>query len=136
MKDQLSGLHSLVDSGADESVFPARGTDFNLPRSSDLVAANGLPIKTFGKRSLPVEFGGRRFLQEFWIATLSRPILGADFFHDHAILIDVGNKRLVSSTGESFQAQATRCPLTISGLRLPTSGPLESLLEEFPDLLV
>ena len=50
--DHVSKRHFLVDSGADESVFPATAHDQTLPRSQSLVAANGTEIATFGRRDL------------------------------------------------------------------------------------
>ena len=70
----------------------------------------------------------------FWIATVKRPNLGADFFSDNEILIDVANTKLILKSGQTLQAQHTRPPL-VFGLRLPTEGPFKSLLEEFPGLL-
>ena len=54
IEDKNSGKFFLIDSGADECVFPAAGADLALPRSTDLVAANGSSIKTFGKRSISI----------------------------------------------------------------------------------
>lgn len=124
-----------MDSGADECVFPAVQADFALPRTTDLVAANGSSIQTFGKRRFAVSFGpSHKVFHSFWIATVKRPILGADFFSDNEILIDVANKKLILKSGHTLQAQETRPPL-VFGLRLPVEGPFESLLEEFPALL-
>ena len=87
-----SRRHFLIDSGADESVFPARQCDRILPHTSDLIAANGSIIRTYGRRRLPISFkDGPIFHQEFWIADVSRPLLGADFFRDHHLLIDFSN---------------------------------------------
>ena len=125
-----------MDSGAVECVFPANTIDLNLPKSLQLVAANGSSIKTFGKWALPVNFGGIRFVHQFWIAAITQPILGADFFTANGILIDMGNRCLVSREGHIFEAQPTSRPPAICGLQLTTSGPFEAVLEEFPDLLV
>ena len=105
--------------------------------SLNLVAANGSSIRTFGKRILPISFAkGHRVDHVFWIAEVSRPILGADFFTEHNLLIDLPHRQLVSrASGISFSTTPTNPP-SISSLRLPTSGPYESLLESFPDLLV
>ena len=125
-----------MDSGADECVFPATSSDLLLPHTATLVAANGSDIKTFGKRDITLSFApGVQMVHKFWIATVRRPILGADFFASHELLIDVSNKRLVGPSGQIFLATPTRRP-AICGLRLPTSGRFESLLEDFPSLLV
>ena len=135
IKDTISGKLFLVDSGADECVFPAGQADLSLPRLVDLVAANGSNIKTFGKRRIRVAFsGGHSLVHSFWIATVNRPILGADFFRDHKLVIDVANHVLISSSGAHLPAVPTSRP-SVFGLRLPTRAPFESILEEFPDLL-
>ena len=67
----------------------------------DLVAANGLVIQTYGKRKMLVSFApGHRVAHNFWIATVGRPILGADFFSEHHILIDLAGKKLLTNTSE------------------------------------
>ena len=124
-----------MDSGADECVFPATQADFSLPRTTDLVAANGSSIQTFGKRRFAVSFGPtHKVFHSFWIATVKRPILGADFFSDNEILIDVANTKLILKSGQTLSAQHTRPPL-VFGLCLPMEGPFEALLKEFPGLL-
>ena len=65
---------------------------------------------------------------------MTRPILGASFFTNEGLLIDLQNQRLVSDSGARFPAVASR-QHGINGLRLPTSGPYEVLLESFPSLL-
>ena len=94
--ERHSNRHFLVDSGADESVFPASVTDRSGTRSSNLVAANGTTIFTYGCRMLPISCRpGHMTQHEFWIADISRPILGASFFHQQGLLIDLQHRRLV-----------------------------------------
>ena len=69
--DRQAGTTFLVDSGADESVYPATKADHQRPRSADLVAANGSVIRTWGKKSINLQLGnGRTFVQEMWICLL------------------------------------------------------------------
>ena len=99
-------------------------------------SSNGSSIKTFGKRLLEVSFAsGHRFSHRFWIATIKRPILGADFFSEHGLLIDILQCRLIDRTGFTYPATLSSVP-SIAVLRLPAGGPYESLLENFPSLLV
>ena len=77
--DRRSGRTYLVDCGADFSVFPASTADkkSRFP-STPLVAANGSPIKTWGKRNISLLLGqGRSFVQEFHVADVTEPILGS-----------------------------------------------------------
>ena len=95
VRDALSGKDFLVD--------PATAADFSRPRSTDLVAANGSSIKTFGKKLIQVSFAsGRRFSHRYWITTVRRPILGADFFLEHGLLIDIPQRRLIDRTGFTY----------------------------------
>eukprot|EP00094_Tigriopus_californicus_P013837 TCALIF_13392-PA protein Name:"Protein of unknown function" AED:0.19 eAED:0.21 QI:5/0/0/0.75/0.66/0.25/4/0/311 len=65
----------------DESVFPTSPRDKSLTRTADLIAANGSAIPTYGKRSLTLTFSrGQTYRQDFRIAQVNQPILGADFF--------------------------------------------------------
>ena len=97
--DYASGRSFLVDSGADESVVPATAQDQTLPRTQSLVAANGTEIRTFGRRELILSLApGHSIAQSFWIANVKKPILGADFFIAHNLLIDLHNRRLLDAT--------------------------------------
>ena len=98
-----------MDSGADEYVFPAMEADRILPRTSDLVAANGSTMKTYGKRRMAVVFGDgeQTIFHEFWIANVKRTILGADFFFNHGLVIDMGRSCLVSRSGAIIRAWRT-----------------------------
>ena len=133
--DRISNRSFLVDSGADECVFPATPEDRALPTTSSLVAANGSTIHTFGKRTMPISLATGHLIQHsFWIATVQRPILGADFFKEHRLLIDLPRCRVVSYAGDIFPAAPSKAP-AVAGLHLPTDGPFESILDEFPGLL-
>ena len=119
--DQCSGRSFLVDSGADISVFPLtfleRGSVSLRPRPGQrLRAANGTYIDTFGTRTLQLSLQGFNISHSFRIARVAQPILGADFFRQHGILIDVKgsclrlNDGLIvkGSTGHMSQASTFR----------------------------
>ena len=90
IQERLSGRNFLIDSGADEYVFPATASDRTLPQSLALRAANGSSIASFGKKKICLSFApGHRIKHEFWIAEVSRPILGCDFFLAQNLVIDV-----------------------------------------------
>ena len=125
----------LVDTGADVSVFPASSSDTS-PAGS-LVAANGSSIQTFGTRRLPIHFQGLKTDQLFHVASVKRPILGADFFADHDLLIDLRGRRLLRlpRKGSSFlsplppvQAQAAPVSLPeICGLHCPRANAVDAV---------
>ena len=134
----FSNRHFLVHSGADDSVYPASSADRTLTNTSSLVAANGSSISTYGRREIPISFRSGHLAKHWvWIADDSKPILGASFFKDVGLLIDLPNRRLVSarSPTTTFPAVSSRRP-GVNGLRLPTQGPYEDLLLEFPSLLL
>ena len=121
----------------DESVVPATAQDQTLPRSQSLIAANGTEIATFGRRDITVSFApGHQIVQPFWVADVKRPILGADFFIKHSLLIDLRKRRLLdATTARPFQGRPVPIQ-AISGLHRSHTGPYEALLLQFPDLLV
>jgi len=86
----------LVDSGSVVSVVPRSW--FNSGFYSEhvkLYAANGSPIKTFGKKRLALFLGNNKFTWDFIIADIPRPILGADFLGNFGLLIDCKNHTLI-----------------------------------------
>lgn len=96
--DRNSGRRYLVDTGAEISVLPASPSDRRQnPRGVPLRAANFTDIPTFGKRTVPLHFGNRRFQWPFEIAEVSQPLLGADFLRAHSLMVDLANRRLVDA---------------------------------------
>lgn len=132
--DSLSGRQLLVDSGAQRSILPAQAMDTMAnghgPRMD---AANGTPIRTYGTRRVEVCFGERRFSWDFVMATVSTPILGADFLCAFNLLVDVKNCRLIDAL--SFASY----PCTLGGGRgaLPVKhaghwGPISVVARPVP----
>ena len=87
LHDQLSNRRFLVDSGAAISVMPYKWNSF--PITSSLVSAGGHAIKSWGTRSIPLCFSGRRFLWSFLLADVTKPIIGADFLTANGLCIDM-----------------------------------------------
>ena len=89
--DRTSGQRYLVDSGAEVSVLPATHIDRQtLKKGLPLRDASGSAISTFGKCTLSLHFGLRKnFNWTFILADVSQPIIGADFFREHGLLIDL-----------------------------------------------
>ena len=80
IEDTSSGRRLLVDSGAQRSILPASPVDaLGNGHGPPLDAANGTAIRTFGTRYVTVCFNGHQFSWDFIIASVSVPILGADF---------------------------------------------------------
>lgn len=90
----------LIDTGADVSIFPATAQrKTKQPSSYNLYAANGTPIKTYGREIKSLNLGLRRqFTWEFLIAEVTRPIIGADFLAAFGLVIDLKNKRIIDQS--------------------------------------
>lgn len=80
--DRKSGMRFLIDTGANISVI-SKPQRHSLIQDEQciLYAANGTKIKTYGEKTLSLNFGLRRnFVWNFVIADVTQPIIGADFF--------------------------------------------------------
>ncbi|GFO36326.1 transposon ty3-g gap-pol polyprotein [Plakobranchus ocellatus] len=133
----LSGRSYLVDTGAEVSVYPASVQERkSQPPSSTLTAANGTSIHTWGKRKVFLAIGQKgQYQHEFYLADVTRSILGADFFIKHGLAIDLRGKRLLFLDNMSILLRETKSPLTLSGLGFPLKHEYDSLLQQFPELL-
>ncbi|GFS23889.1 retrovirus-related Pol polyprotein [Elysia marginata] len=91
----------------------------------------------------PVQNKGRYWLDQcpcnlcgqlqFYLADVTQPILGADFFTNHRLAIDLSNKRLVSLDGGLIvNARPTHSPRP--GIQ-KVHSKYEAILEDFPELL-
>ena len=83
-------------------LFPASRQQRRRKSGTQLVAANGTKIATYCKQLHILQFAKHaKFQQEFWIADLTQPTLGADCFIKQRLEIDLANKRLVSLDGKT-----------------------------------
>ncbi|XP_066938892.1 uncharacterized protein [Macrobrachium rosenbergii] len=119
--------------GAVRSIFPLSREDRKraLNPAASLMAANGSPILSYGTSPLSISILGRRHSWDFFIADVRTPLLGADFFANFGLAVDVGRKRLLDT--DSCQS----LPLA-TGPKAPTicsAAPHQysQLLKEFPD---
>ena len=132
--DQLTGRAFLIDSGAEVSVLPASIADRkNKVKGSSLSAANGSSISTFGKRSLRFRLCGNTYEWSFIVASVERPILGADFLKSSGLLVDVRKKRLIHPQTQAPSSQSiTKTPSLIKAGTSPQVNHFSQLLKEFP----
>ncbi|KAK3773613.1 hypothetical protein RRG08_022322 [Elysia crispata] len=137
VEDRKTGVTYLVDTGAEVSVYPASAQDRKkIHPTTSLSAANGTTIQTWGKRSISLAIDPKRqYNHEFYLADVTRPILGADFFTAHGLAIDLRGKRLLSFDNMSISLLETTSPQAISGLGLPSQDAYSKLLKGFPELL-
>jgi cleavage and polyadenylation specificity factor subunit 1 len=137
--DRRTGHSFLVDTGADVSVFPASHLDKRTrSTSSSLQAANGTPITTWGQRTISLTFGRTRvFRQNFHIANVTQPILGADFFISNNLAIDLRGKCLLDLQNQkSLEPMSFNTTSLIAGLSFTTSNQFSQVLDSFPDILI
>lgn len=135
--DESSGLRFLVDTGANISVLPVIKNRVCSANCADykLYAANGSEIKTYGVKTLNLDFRLRRpFRWTFVLAEVKQPILGADFLAHYKLLVDVNNKKLIDSV---------TCLKTIASVTVqhePTVRTIDfknkysDILSEFPNV--
>ena len=129
----------LVDTGADVSVYPASQAVLASRPSGALRAANGSTIDTFGSCALNLDFGAFRPVHSFTLAEVSKPILGADFFMKHNLLIDLSRRAVLRHRPRLFiRARRAFVSGPLSGLRaisLTVPPSWRALLDTFPDVL-
>ena len=135
LRDSVSSHRFLVDTGAAISVFPH--TSSKPSSNFDLVAANGSAIHSWEKLHFILQFGQHRFVWPFQLASVDRPILGADFLKANNLLVDVARQRLLNAS--TFQ------PLELSSVSsipdsaiytapLCVSNDYRTVLEDFPEI--
>ena len=98
IRDTISGLHFLVDTGAEVSVLPVSSRLCNSNyRTKPLHGPDGKPIATFGTKLLSFSLEKKQYSWNFIVAAVSRSLIGADFLIKHGILVDLKRKRLLGS---------------------------------------
>ena len=87
----------LIDTGADVSVLPPQYKNKAFPFDIELKAANSSVVKTHGCVATEITIANlkRNYYVRFIVADVVVPILGADFFREHGLLIDVAKQCLI-----------------------------------------
>ena len=133
--DTHTGLQFLIDTGACRSLLPKSkvhsgcitGTDTNL------IAANGSRILTYGYKTLQLSFASSKCKRDFIMADIFTPIIGADFFANFNLLVDMANHRLVNAfTLASIFIAAAPANLTLQ--ISDTSDAYSSLKSSYPEV--
>lgn len=129
----------LIDTGADFSVWPANPYQRRHSKCNNkilLFAANGSVIKTYDEKVMSLDLGLRRpFNWPFIIAAVQKPIIGADFLHHFALMVDLKNARLVDENTKLFTVgKVMNTPSTgISAFNENTKYQL--LIKKYPRLI-
>ena len=123
--DKGTGTRYLVDTGSEVSVIPPSPSDHT--HASDqltLLAVNNTHITTYGTRSLTLNLSLRRKLQWiFIIASVQKPIIGADFLRYFGLLVNVSKRQLADSS----------TLLRIHGIATQDSSPSPYITPKNPD---
>lgn len=133
--DKSTGKKFLVDTGANVSVLPATPRDKQRTPTNYLYAANGSQIPTYGERTIVLNIGMRRaYSWRFMVGTVSRPILGADFLHYHALMVDLHGRRLVDKK-TNLSTRGSLSPAAEGSIRtIDNKLPYHDLLAKYPDI--
>lgn len=134
--DRSTRLHFLVDSGSDVSALPISKSDVKSRAIYSCTAANGTAVNVYGTRLLRLDLGLRRnFYFPFILASVTRPIIGADFLKQTGLVVDLRNQRLVDpTTGVSIKGTLRSEPVE-SPKFFRIDNEFGSILEEFPTIL-
>ena len=91
-----------------------------------------------GKRNIPLLLGnGCSFTQEFYIAEVTEPILGADFFIDNDLAIDMARRRLINMADLATIPSKIACQTpSVSGIHAPAANDFDRIIDDFPELLI
>lgn len=125
-----------MDSGSIVSILPASTFKKTiLDNNLILYAANSTQIRTFGSRTITVDFNLRRRLTwDFIVADISTPIIGADFLAHFDLLIDLKNQQLIDKTTRRT-TQGEILATQLHGIStMNSSTPFAELLKEYIDV--
>ncbi|VUZ54915.1 unnamed protein product [Hymenolepis diminuta] len=100
--DRNSGLCFLIDSGANNSLFPPLPNEKVTPIPlNSLWRANGSPVIEYGQKRLVLDLGlGYSFPWNFIVSDTEMPIIGADFLSHFDLLVDLKRKRLIRNQSQ------------------------------------
>lgn len=134
--DLNSGLNFLVDTGANISVLPLpKKNNYRECSEYKLFAANGTEIKTYGVKSLILNFKLRRpYRWDFVIADVRQPILGADFLSHHKLLVDVSARKLIDQVTDLNVIASLVLVHEPSVFSVSIDHPYHNLLSKFPNI--
>ncbi|GFO32207.1 retrovirus-related pol polyprotein [Plakobranchus ocellatus] len=135
--DSITKPHFLVDTGAQVSVIPPMWHERHFgQRGQALQAVNGTAISTYGSRDVKLRFHGMTYEARLIIADVKRPLLGADFFRRHNLLIDLNGQRLIEADSYlSSPCSTSRVTKTELAFIERDWNKFRKVLQEFPALL-
>jgi hypothetical protein len=138
-------MNFLVDTGAAVSVIP-HSASLNTAQGPNLAGADGKGIASWGKVFRTVCFNGKTFTDvPFLLAAVAKPILGADFFTKHHLLVDTATNSVLyaetllpvggsSAHGSEANSGSTKMSKLVAHLSA-FSPRIRNLLAEFPGVV-
>lgn len=141
ISDRKNRLQFLIDTGAEISVIPRI---YSLANRRDtqarLTAANGTQIATFGEKLINVDLGLRRtFPHVFTVASVTRPIIGADFLEKFDLIVDIRKRKVLDRTTDlsvnAIIRQSNTPTVLINSVTNDDDQQFEHLLKQYPDLI-
>ena len=111
---------------------PHHGCD-SFPSSVKLIAANGLPLTSFGSVSRKIKIGSTSYIFSFIYAKIQRPILGIDFFQKFGMTLDFWGGKLNHPGKQTRFTNSTSNIASVNLVKDPL-GTISNILNEFPEL--
>lgn len=114
VRDTVSDLSFLVDTGAARSTFPRKLLPAYANQIKDehyyLIADNGTRIDTYGPTKVHLNLGCNwQFTWQFVVADVIEPIIGIDFMQHHGFLVDTRNKCLFKPAEPTYEVLCHGC---------------------------
>lgn len=138
INDTKNANQYLVDTGSDVSVIPPRPADIAKGTChSNLYAANGSKIQTYGNKWVDANIGGRRTRPwRFIIADVRQPILGLDFLRRYKLLVDPVNSRLIDeNTNLQCSIITRKHDSSCTGIKTyDKTNRFQQLLHQYPEI--
>lgn len=135
IKDKISGLKFLIDTGSDVSLIPAKGKVKFSPSEIVLFAANNSRISTFGECELTLNLGLRRpIVWKFCRASVPYPIIGADLLAYYGLSVDLRGHRLIDTLTKVNSPGGLSSVSIHSVSTVDKNCPFSHILSEFPKL--
>ena len=105
--------------------------------------ADGHPTKVWGSKTLPLQFGNRRFQFSLLLTDVDRPILGADFLAEFNLLVDASKRQVLERASMkplSSHVMSIPDPAVASVFKLAPDGQVWEVSEvlevlEVPEVL-
>lgn len=135
IKDPLTGIKFLIDSGSDLSLLPRNNKNCKNNADTFLYAANGTVISTFRTTKLNISLGLRRtFSWTFVIANIDHAIIGADFLSHFKLLNDFKRHILADITTHFEVLCKTKYSIVGSVHTVSDNCKYAHLLKQFPSI--